>query len=392
MSDNQTILDEWGDDPDRTPGGIRDHLTGLRGRIRNMVADAGLDTDWWGKSPFDLSLDEDIYVYQFVTAYSKGTLGDRYDFDGGKGKRPARTGSPSPEVQFKTGVYVIGEPTAKLERRIRDIDNGRLVTLFNTREYATYMAGFGFSERRTYTQRETVSAREVKQKDAALGMPWWEVEAYDKDGDLQGYADGRFNPFTTTTTIVDWERGSPIPDTEVWKVGKRHHHDSGDRYQISPPGNTGARDRAKAAAGKTAIINGFKVGSLLSGGRIRLKVEHASPSRAKYASRKDILGGSGTPYQALSQGANMYKIRETDDEVVFSTTKPRGFTAPDPDDIAPDAVGVETGSEEITDIILDDDEPTQFTVEYDNDGNEGRFLGLYDPPVVRDIESGTVLN
>lgn len=389
MSGRQSTLRELTDSPDDPVGGLRSYLNGLYGRVRSRLGDLGLSLDWWGESPFDISTDRPIYVYQYVTAYTKSELGERYGFGKGRGDRSAREGSAAPEVQFKTGIYVLGQPTDGLERRIRDIDNPRLVTLFNTREYATYMEGFGFSEKNTYVQREEVSAREVQNKGYGLGVPWFEVEAYDEEGSLQGYADGFFNPFKTETTTIDYERGEEPPQHEVWKVGSRQYHDSGDRYQIAPPAKTGAKERAKNASGKVAYINGLPVGKVLGGGRIRLKVAYKNPARATYNDRATLLEQTGTPYQALSQGANIYKVQETDDRIVFSTKPPRDFDAPDAKDISPDAVGVEKTSEQVTQIIIDDDEPTQFTVETDEE--EGRLLGLYDPPVVRNIDRGTEL-
>jgi hypothetical protein len=366
---------------------IRDYLAGVAGTLRNTVRDLGFDLDWWGRDPFDPDVEGEIHVYQFVQAFSKGRLGDRYDFDS---QESARQGSPSPEVQIKTGIYVIGEPTDELKEHIRTISNPRTVTLFNTREYATYLAGFGFMERKTYTQSEEVSARDVRQKGYGLGVPWFEVEAYDEDGSLEGYADGYFNPFETETQTIRWEQGEEPPQHEVWKVGSRQSHETGDRYQLSPEGNTPAKDRAKAAAGKTVILNGFPIGSVLQGGRARLKTQYKNPNRAQYASRKQILEGSGTPYQALSKGANIYKVEETDDTLVFSTTEPeRDYDPQPPEEISPDAVGVESGSREVTEILLDPDEPTQFVVETDED--QGRLLGLYDPPVVREISEETSL-
>jgi hypothetical protein len=75
--------------------------------------------------------------------------------------------------------------------------------------------------------------------------------------------------------------------------------------------------------------------------------------------------------------------------VIFSTSKPADWDAPEPDEIDPDAVGVERRVERVTEILLDDDDPTQFTVETDE--QQGRLLGLYNPIVVRDIERETEL-
>jgi hypothetical protein len=170
------------------------------------------------------------------------------------------------------------------------------------------MDGFDFQEKRTYTQEERVSAREVDQKGYGLGVPWFEVEAYDEDGSLEGYADGYYNPFSKEVTETVVERGEEPPQREVWRFGARHSHGSGDRYRIAPEPDTPARERAKQAAGKTAYINGQPVGSILQQGRIQLKTEYADPSRASNASRKQIIE-SGTPYQALIEGARLYKVR-----------------------------------------------------------------------------------
>lgn len=398
MAEGQQSIRDFVDDPSSVFDDARDYLGQLYGRTRNHLRDIGIEMDWLSQNPLEAGLDADdeIWVYQHVVAFSKGKLASSGS-PWGEGRGPLRQGSPSPELQFKTGIYVVGEPTHQLRRRFIDIDNPRLVTLFDTGVYEGYTSGFGFSERDTYKQEEEVSVREVEQKGYGLGVPWWEVEAYDEEGNLTGYADGYFNPFSKEVTETTTTTGEQIPQREVWKIGSRQKHETGDRYQISPPGYTQARERARNAAGKQAYINGFPVGSILQGGRIRLKVEYSNPAYASNYSRKQIIEGSGTPYQALSQGANLYKVREDADGLYFSTTKPEGFSAPDHDEISPEGVGVETTVEQITEIFLDDDEPTQFIVETDtNDPDKmpgtssgGRLLGLYDPIVVRDIERGT---
>lgn len=371
---------------------VGDYLGGLYGRLRSGLSELGLDLDWLSQMPgeanSDIGPDDELWVYQFVTVYSGGSLADGYPFSENTDHAGGVTaGSPSPEVQFKTGVYVLGEPEDAFERRLREVDNPRLRTLFNTGVYAGYMDGFGFTQKETYIQREEVSEREVAQKEYGLGTPWFEVEAYDEDGSLAGYADGYFNPFSTETQTERTVTGEEPPQSEVWKFGARQSHSSGDRYQISPPARTNARKRAKAAAGKTAYINGMAVGSILQRGRIRLKVEYANPERASYASRKQIIDQTGTPYQALSEGANLYKVKEDDNGVYFSTVEPQGFEAPDADAISPDAVGVEVTETVTTEIFVDEDDPTTFIVETDE--QQGRLLGLYNPVVARDITEGS---
>lgn len=380
-------------DPDSTLGGINDYLSGLYGRIRNRVQDVGLNLDWWGESPFDVDSDDDVWVYQYVVAYSKGDLGDSYAFDPNVGANSVRKGSPSPEIQFKTGIYVLGQPTEDLERRFREVDNPRLVTLFDTREYAGYMTGFGFSRKETYIQREAVSAREVEQKGYGLGVPWFEVEAYDEEGNLEGYADGFLNPFTTETTIEEWQTGAEPPQQEIWRVrtGLKRNRGTGGQWEIGPTASTKAskRVRSDSVVGKDVYIGPFRIGTVTSRGTVWLRREYGERG-GEYDDKATIISRSGIPSQALQKGARLYKYRETDSSIHLSTTRPpTGYQPVDPEAVDPNAVGVETGSEQITEILLDDYEPTQFTVETDDDA--GRLLGLYNPPVVRDIENGTEL-
>lgn len=388
MADQNTLTD-YVEEPDALFGDVRDYVGDIYGTIRNRASTFGLDLDWLSDQPRDAEIDdsEDIWVFQYVVAYSKGSLAQGYAW--GDDKAPVRDGSPSPEVQFKVGIYVVGEPTDDLKNRIRQIDNPRLVTLFNTDVYQGYMDGFGFEEKKEYEQNERVSAREVEQKGYGLGVPWFEVEAYDEDGSLEGYADGYLNPFSRDVVERVTERGAEPPQREIWQFSGRQSRGNGQyRYRVKPQGNTGAKERAKKIAGKDAYLNGHYVGSILSGGRFQLRVEYDNPNLASRASRKQIIE-SGTPYQALSEGANVYKVREESDKVIFSTTKPADWEADDPDQIDPDAVGVERQVEQVTEILIDEDEPTQFTVETDE--NDGRLLGIYSPIVVRDIERETDL-
>lgn len=381
----QTPLDRFADPDDRS-GGIRDFLTNAYGYIRNTLADVGIDTSWWGESPWDITdTGEDIWVYQYVDAYSGGELKSGHGFAQGQGENPLTKGSPSPEVQFKTGIYVIGEPTEELKNRIKTVDNARLVTMFDTREYAGYMSGFGFQERREYTQLERVSQREAAQK-GGLGVPWFEVEAYDENGELAGYADGTFNPFTTENKEVTVSEGEDPPQ-EVWRVrtGLNRSRGAGGQWEVGPRKNTAASKRARQASGKDVYIGPFKIGTVTQRGTTWLRREYANGG--KYSDKATITSQSGIPPQALQKGAKLYKYKETSNSIHLSTTKPAtGYDPVDADDVSEDALGEETTTQRVTDILLDEDEPTQFTVKTDEQVT--RLLGVYDPPVVRDIDQG----
>ena len=388
---SQSSLTQFEDSPDDFREGISSIVSGLYGRVRNTLARIGLDSDWMGRSPTNLDdTDREIWVYQYVTAYSKGRLGERYDWSANKGGRDSREGSPSPSLQFKTGIYVLGEPTEELKHRIKSIDNGRLRTLFNTREYAGYVDGFGFTEKREYTQLEEVSSRDVTSKGVSLGQPWFEVEAYDDDGNLQGFADGTFNPFTTESYIEEWETGDEIPDQEVWRVrtGLNRARNAGGQWEIGPEQNTGASERTltEQVRGKDVYIGPFKVGKVTSRGTTWLRREY--DNGGPYVDKKTITSSSGIPPQALQKGAKLYKYEETEDAIRLSTSKPpTGFDPLDADEISRDQTGIEKHSEEVTEILIDEDEPTQWVVETDQ--NDGRLLGLYNPVVVRDIDRET---
>lgn len=389
--DDQSHLDRWSD-PDELFGDVRDYLGGLYGRVVNSLEDVGLDLDWWGESPFDLDPDDEVWVYQFVEAYSQGRLGSRYNFGDPRGKRPARTGSPAPEVQFKVGIFVVGQPTDEIEERLRQVDTPRLVTAFDTREYAGYMTGFGFTQRSTYIQREQVSARQVDDKGVGLGIPWFEVEAYDEDGSLEGFADGHFNPFTTETTFEEIIFGEEPPEQEVWSVrtSLNRARNAGGQWEIGPRQNTAASERARTPEmrGKDVYIGPFHIGKITSRGTVWLRREYENGG--PYTDKATIVEQSGIPTQALQKGARLYKFEETEDAVRLSTTEPpTGFQPIEAGDVSPAGVGVEVTSQEITEILLDEDEPTQFVIETDE--NRGRLLGLYSTPAVRDIERGTRL-
>lgn len=386
----QRILDEYGD-PNALFNDAQDFLGGLVGRVQNRLRDVGIDLDWLSQSPREIDEPGDIWVYQFVVAYSKGALKGEKN----RGER-ALEGSASPELQFKTGIYVIGEPTSDLENRFRTIDNPRLRNLFNTGPYAGYIDGFGFSESATYVQRESVSVREVEQKGVGLGVPWFEVEAYDEDGELSGLADGHFNPYSTVTIPGEPARGEAPPEQEVWSVRSALNkaRGAGGQWDVGPSGRTGASERTRTEdiRGKSVYIGPFEIGTVTKRGTAWLRRQYENGGQ--YADKATITSQSGIPPQALQKGANLYKYRETEDAIYLSTSEPADFSPTDPAEVRPTQTGIEGGAEDVTEVLLDDDEPTQFTVKTDKrenlppDGHTGRLLGLYDPVVVRDITRG----
>ena len=376
MSDDQSRLDRW-----TSIGGdrVQSFFDAARDSLRSRLDPYDISLDWLGKSPFQLSYgaqapsdvdDDRIWRFQQMASYNyvRGSTDD-----------PPYVGN----VQFKIITHHRGPVPERMRERLRDVDNPRLRYLFDTDEYAGYMSGFNFFEKGTNYEHETVALDEVP--DVGLGIPTWEVEVYDEDGQLQGAADGYLNPYTTED-VTEEERvvSERTPAPEEWTIFSKN--EARGTYEFGPEGGTPARERAKNLD-KTVYINGQPVSGLGTRGTGELRMDYERPSQAKYTDRETITETTGTPYQALSLNANLYKVRETEDKILLSTTKPRGFTPVPDEEIDPATEGYDLIENIITELRIDDAEPTQFVVENDPD-DIGWALGKFEPPVVRDINKG----
>lgn len=317
---------------------VKDAVTGL-------ADDLGLTLDAFGARPSELDDSTGVVRYQYSTVF-EFFLGDRKDED-------TKIGA----VQFRTTLYTLTDPADRVKQFLKDITHLRLHTLFNTGTYDGYMSGFGFISR-----DDNEEAGHVVGKDevpaTGLGVPNFSVEVYDEQGDILGFSKGYSMDFGVHESEV--QTGDDAPEGEVWEV--RSFNTTEDAYEIGPDAYTPARERAKAASGKTVYINGIPTGSVTSRGTTWLKKQHKQPSRAKWRSRKYLTDNTGTPYQALSPGSKLYKVRETANGLYFSTVKPSGFQAIDATAVDPEATQT-ISTEKLMDFS--DDEPTLFVVTQD---------------------------
>lgn len=380
MSDEQSRLGQWTD-----IGGerVRSYFDAATESIRSRLDPYDITLDWLGKSPFQLGYgaqapsdvdDDRIWRFQQMASYN-------YPVGSSSSNQYGQTKIGN--VQFKVITHHRGPVPERMRERLREVDNPRLRYLFDTGEYAGYMSGFSFIEKATSYEHTTVALDEVP--DVGLGIPTFEVEVYDEDGVLQGAADGHLNPYSTEE-VTEEERviSERTPAPEEWTIFSKN--EARGTYEFGPEAKTPARERAKNL-NKTVYINGQPVSGLGTRGTGELRIDYERPSQAKYTDRETITETTGTPYQALSMHANLYKVRETEDKIMLSTTKPRGFTPVPDEEIDPATEGYDLIQNIVTELRIDDAEPTQFTVENDPD-DIGWAMGKIEPPVVRDISNG----
>lgn len=312
--------------------------------VQSIADDIGLPLDLFGARPGELDDDTAVVRYQYTTEFFfVASSGSQDDTDIG-------------QVQFRTTLYTLTDPSDRVKDYLKGINHLRLHTLFNSGVYDGYMSGFNFFERSESEEVGHVVGRDEIPA-TGLGVPNFSTEVYDEDGDIAGYSRGYSMDFGVHKIE---HTTAESPSGEVWKI-RSFNEPRGD-YEISSKPNTPARERAKNAAGKVAYINGIPAGSITSRGTIWFSKEHTNPAQATYRDRAYITEHTGTPYQALSVGAKLYKVNETPNGVYFSTVEPRDFDTISPEDVDPDAT--ETVYEEAV-MDLDEDEPTIFVVSED---------------------------
>lgn len=354
---------------DRAPSGSQ-----IIDRVRTEVSDLldiwGLDPEYVGAGPDDLDDDQGAFRYQYTAEYifSRGS--------GGSGFGGRRSGFP---VQFKTIIYTTTPVTDDMRRYLIDTQNARLRTLFNTDEYESYMDGFQFWEKTTNEEGNdgsiVVPADDVP--GSGIGIPRWEVEVYYDD--LAGAASG----YSLDFEIEETEEDTPdAPQNEVWRVRSKNAA-RGD-YEIGPAPGTEASKRGREISGKTVYVAGKPIGTMTKRGTVWMKIEYASPSRAKYKSRKQILDGTATTHHDLRKNSKLYKVSESEDAIMLAVQEPLGFSGDDPSTVDPTA----TGTRETT-LQIRDPAATKTTFVVEKDENLRGALGRYDPIVQREIVDGT---
>lgn len=341
----------------------------IRDAVSGLADDLGVPLDYFARRGGELDDDTGVLRWQYSTVYE---YPDDHPQDASSASDYER-GS----VQFRTTLYTLSAPSQEVRDFLRDVTHQRLHALFDTGTYDGYMTGFSFIADEKHVEGPTVVGQDEVPA-TGLGVPNFAVEVLDTDGDIVGYSKGYSMDFGVSE--VEIEEGD-APEQEVWRV--RSFNEARGDYELSPEPNSPARERAKNANGKTAYINGMPVGSITSRGSAWLTKQYSRPGAATYQSRQQIIDATGTPYQALSPGSKLYKVRETADALYFSTAEPSRFDPAEASEVSESDTGLVT---EESFAGLDDDGPTTFVVTVDQ--SDPWALGKYNTPTVREIESG----
>jgi len=341
MSNNQSGLRKFTDSLLRRPGNYA-VVQRVKDAVSGIADDLGLPIDLFGARPGELDDSTAVGRYQYSTVFQYFT------------RDPDTGDTEIGDVQFRTTIYTLTDPSDDVKDYLKEINHLRLHTLFNSGDYDGYMSGFEFITREANEEDFTVVGKDELPA-TGLGVPNFSVEVYDEDGDIAGYSRGYSMDFGINKTQI--QVGDDAPQRETWRV-QSFNQSRGD-YEIAPKARTPARERAQDASGKVAYVNGVPIGSITSRGSVWLTREHQSPARATYRSRNYITNNTGTPYQALSPGSKLYKVRETGDGLYFSTVEPQDFDSISAEDVDPDATQIfDTQSE----MGFDEDEETIFVV------------------------------
>lgn len=311
----------------------------------------GMAEDWLGAQPGDLE-DED-FTYR------------RYQYD----KQyfyVIRVGEDESEiapVEFRTYVNWVGDPPQALKDHIREVDNPRLRTLFDTGVYEGWMRGFNFAFYEGHTEDDRVAADEVNN----LGIPQWEVLVFDRHGHRQGHAHGFFDPFALL---------KEIPQDEQWRLTK---NEARNDYEVRPQGP--ARRRLMGQQ-KEVYLNGQYIGNTVpTRGTVWLSIDYTSNDNTW----KDRLTGkqmwsrakfidAGVPYQSLAEGGSVYKVHENENRINLVAQRPDDWDPTPPTEVQPDEAAQMAFGE---------------TTEFDVRRDTGAKLGKYSPPTVRSIREET---
>lgn len=368
---SQSFLKRYGGgtNPAR-PANFENLVRSLLDSVDDVSDDVGVQQEFFGAQANALDSSTGVLRWQYSTTYEYFTRDSAKD---------TKVGT----IQFRTHIYTLEPPSDTLKGYLKDINHRRLHTLFDTNgPYSGYIEGFGL-----ISDDDNVEGPKVVGQDeippTGLGVPNFSVEIYDSvdlsQDNIVGHAKGYSMDFGA---IDDADQTPEPPEQEVWRIFSWNKA-RGD-YELGPKGDTPARERAVAAAGKVAYINGFPVGQVTSRGTTWLTKEHTRPAAATYRSRQYITEHSGTPYQALQKGVKLYKVAEDENGVYLSTTQPKGFSPVSDADVDPGATGIITPRQVLG---IDPDEPTVFVVTADI--QDDWALGKYNSPVTAEIDRET---
>lgn len=341
-------------------------------RLENELERFGLTPEVVGKTPEEIDSRwlTNIYRYQFFSEYLY-EAGNPADDDE----------TEVAPIQWRTSIFTIGHPSQALIDFIADHIHGRQKTLFDTGIYQDYFSNWMPFE--DYHQN-VEGPRRVGPNDveAALGVPFFELEIYDEDDNLRGEARGYADPFR----LEEVETDEP-PQRVPWNI-RYNPNRRGGTYEFAP---SQAEARRLAGFRKTVSLNGRYIGRLQKSKDrgVYLSKEYATKDKTfadqhngmQMWSRQKFIDEDVFPYQAVMRGGKVWKIRETDDHIALVATKPDDdFT--DPGEVDESATGTS-----VYELLLSPDVDTRFEVREDN--KIYGALGKYNPPFEREIDEET---
>lgn len=236
---------------------------------------------------------------------------------------------------------------------------------------------------------EPVGSAQGKPSGAQPGVIRWTTEVYlevegTKYADLSGVGQGIADPYHLTQHDVP-----PKPPEEAqqtwWEVTFNQAKGS---YDIHPPGDTASKERAKQLHGKDVYLNGLKIGTVTTDGRVWLKKEYqnGSPYRGRYSKSAITRLTAAKPQSIRGTSENPGKIAKVDESpgAVHLGTKqfrPDDWDPVDADDVDPFRE-VEPGSpgETVYLLSLPEDVEDATRQEVRQDQEIDRHLGYSNPP------------
>jgi hypothetical protein len=224
-----------------------------------------------------------------------------------------------------------------------------------------------------------------------VNIPQFSIEVYGEDGELRGRAIGFYDPFVAV-------QEAEVPQQETWRVKRQQGGEHGKykhgHYELIPQARSDARERLKQSSmrDKVTYLNGKKISTGVNTRKGVVDLVRKYDTKdwtygGKHSKRS--LGGEDwnqMHWNEIADGGKVYKIRETEDEMFFLSSKPDGFSPADPN-----AVDRRGSGERVLKLAGNGRDHT-FLVKEDSDLPEGRMaLGRYPPDTYRSIYSPTNL-
>ena len=238
---------------------------------------------------------------------------------------------------------------------------------------------------------EPVGSAEGKPAGAQPGVIRWTTEIYlEVDGtkyaDLSGVGQGIADQYNLVEHDEPPTEGIEAQQ-EWWEVT---WNDSRGSYDIHPPGRTASKDRARRLHEKDVYLNGLKIGSITTDGRVWLKKQYADRYDGTYSgnhSKRSVTSNTSATGQSI-RGTNenpgkLAKVDESPGAVYLATAqfRPDDFDPVDPDEVDVDreiVPGSSGGTIYLLSLPDDATDPTR--TECRQDQEVIRHLGYSEPP------------